>query len=86
MPAGIDGPGGSALFLVFRGTKSINDITNDLMAMPKTAPNGQSFHEGFLRAVEADNALHEQMRRHFAGPVPVYIVGHVRAAQDLTSH
>ena len=42
LPPGVDGPGGPALFLVFRGTQSVVDVMNDVMARPKAAVRSPS--------------------------------------------
>ena len=77
LPRGVGGPGGRALFLVFRGTQTVSDVMHDVMARPKAAAsNGKKFHEGFLRAVENDAVLLAQLRQHAAGDVPLYVLGH----------
>ena len=42
LPPSVDGPGGPALFLVFRGTQSVVDVMNDVMARPKAAVRSSS--------------------------------------------
>ena len=58
LPPGVDGaaPGGPALFLVFRGTQSMNDVMNDVMATPKAAASGGMFHEVSTTSIPSPNA------------------------------
>ena len=77
--------GGVALYLVFRGTWSTNDIIRDMCVEPEdhvAAGIERRFHGGFLRGVRDDPELHTQLRRallHSPGGRKVehlYIFGH----------
>ena len=54
----------------------MNDVCNDLMAMPDTAPGGGTFHSGFLRAVRDDPVLHSTLRAHVSAAQRLYVMGH----------
>eukprot|EP00966_Prymnesium_polylepis_P100199 2321009-Prymnesium_polylepis.1 len=56
-----------ALFLVFRGTESLKDLTTDLTLGHARAPNGLAFHAGFLSAIRDDATLHARLRQHASG-------------------
>lgn len=70
-----------ALWLVFRGTYSAFDVLHDLMATPEPGGEGDSFHGGFLRAVqevadEVRDALFAELQRGAGAYERVYLVGH----------
>lgn len=66
----------SAIYIVFRGTASNDDVYRDLLFMP-TVNGGLRFHSGFLAGVRNDPELAAALHAHLAGSVAhLYLVGH----------
>lgn len=70
-------PGEDALFLVFRGTASRDDVTRDLMAQPESRSR-VSIHAGFLSGVCEDDQLAALLGRQLAQApnLHLYLLGH----------
>ena len=67
---------GSAVYLIFRGTASTDDVLRNLMAAPKEH-GGLRFHGGFLAGVRDDPELRSHLHAHLSeSSAHMYIIGH----------
>ena len=70
--------GGTALYLVFRGTWSASDVIRDLCVEPEDHEGRGLFHSGFLKGVREDPELQAALLRALRGSrcQHLYVFGH----------